>query len=303
MNAPRPDGDHQTISETEHPFRRYPWRYFAITFAITWTFWSTGALLGLEFTDPPMLALFVLGGSGPPLAALLMAHRERGRAGLRDIWRRLIDVRRVKRTWYLLIAAAVLLPHFGMVLFDWLLWGDGGGLASAGRFLITPVALFGALAYMLIAVIPEEIGWRGYGLDPLLHRYSALGASLILGTFWMIWHLPLYFVPGTFLHDTVGLGTVRYWTINLAIPLIAVLHTWIYNNTARSIYSAVLFHILWNLAGEAFDPSARADLVRLILLALLTAGVLLCWGYRGMTRQSATQGRDQSLPGSRAVAG
>jgi uncharacterized protein len=290
MSTPRSSGGYPATDAPGQPFRRYPWLFFGITFAITWGFWFAGALAGLEFSDPLMLALFVLGGAGPALAALSLAYRERDRAGLRDIWRRLIDARRVNREWYLLILLVVLLPHLGMVLIDRLIWGGGGDLADAGRFLVAP-AILGALGYLIVASVLEEIGWRGYALDPLLQRYGALVASLILGIFWALWHLPLYLIPGTFLHDTIGLGTSRYWTINLAIPLIAILHTWIYNNTARSIYSAVLLHLLWNLAGEAFGPDVRADLVRLLLLALLTAGVLLYWGDRRMVRETAAVGR------------
>jgi uncharacterized protein len=290
MSAPRSSSGSPAASAAGEPFRRYPWRFFGIAFIISWGFWLSGALAGLAFTDPLMLVLFVLGGAGPALAALSLAYRERGRSGLRDIWRRLIDARRVNREWYLLILLAVLLPHLGMVLLDRLLWGSGGNLADAGRFLVAP-AIVGTLGYLIVASVLEEIGWRGYALDPLLRRYGALVASLVLGVFWALWHLPLYLIPGTFLHDTVGLGTARYWTINLAIPLIAVLHTWIYNNTARSIYSAVLFHLLWNLAGEAFGPDVRADLIRLVLLALLTAGVLLYWGHRRMVRETAVVGR------------
>jgi uncharacterized protein len=269
----------------EQPFTVYPWRYIVLTLGWTWAIWSIAILAGTDFSHPLTLALFAIGGIGPAGAAIYLARKERGRDGPRDLWRRLIEVRRMPGAWYLWILLVILIPHLGMVLIDWLFWGNTAGLRSAGTYLTSPFLVIGALGFMIIAVIPEEIGWRGYGLDPLLHRFNAVVASLILGFVWAVWHLPLYFVPGTFLHDSVGLGTGRYFAINLAIPILTILHTVLYQGTARSIYSAVVFHISWNLAGEAFSPDTRADLIRLVLLLLLTIVIVLYVGHERLARQ------------------
>ncbi|WP_256253107.1 CPBP family intramembrane glutamic endopeptidase [Paenibacillus sp. UNC496MF] len=44
----------------------------------------------------------------------------------------------------------------------------------------------------------EEPGWRGYALPKLQEKYRILGASLILGVLWTMWHLPFFFIQGTF---------------------------------------------------------------------------------------------------------
>ena len=51
-----------------------------------------------------------------------------------------------------------------------------------------------ALLLVFSGPIGEEIGWRGFALPRLLEKYSALSASLILGSVWAIWHLPLILV-------------------------------------------------------------------------------------------------------------
>jgi membrane protease YdiL (CAAX protease family) len=42
----------------------------------------------------------------------------------------------------------------------------------------------------------EEPGWRGFALPRLESRFGPLRASLILGTVWAAWHLPLFLYPG-----------------------------------------------------------------------------------------------------------
>lgn len=38
----------------------------------------------------------------------------------------------------------------------------------------------------------EELGWRGFALDPLLDSFGFTKTSVILGLVWAVWHLPLY---------------------------------------------------------------------------------------------------------------
>jgi membrane protease YdiL (CAAX protease family) len=43
----------------------------------------------------------------------------------------------------------------------------------------------------------EEIGWRGYILAHLEKRFGVIPGSVILSVVWALWHLPLWFIPGT----------------------------------------------------------------------------------------------------------
>jgi len=54
------------------------------------------------------------------------------------------------------------------------------------------------LMTLLYGPLPEELGWRGYGLDALRTSMNLLEASLVLAAFWGLWHLPLHFMPGSF---------------------------------------------------------------------------------------------------------
>ncbi|MFB0537313.1 MAG: type II CAAX prenyl endopeptidase Rce1 family protein, partial [Anaerolineae bacterium] len=85
----------------------------------------------------------------------------------------------------------------------------------------------------------EEIGWRGYVLPRLQARFSALVSSLILGVVWGLWHLPRFWVAGD--TESFALATLH----NIAM---AVLFTWVYNNTNGSLLMVTLFHAAINTA-------------------------------------------------------
>lgn len=71
--------------------------------------------------------------------------------------------------------------------------------------------------WLFFGPAPEELGWRGYALDGLQARMNALFASLILGVVWSLWHLPLFFIKGTWQAEQVGLGTQRFWLFMLIV--------------------------------------------------------------------------------------
>lgn len=86
---------------------RSPWTYFAATFV--WT-WGLGAILVLAGGDsPPQLAtaLLVLAMIGPGVTGIVFTHLRKPRKGVRDYWKRVVDLRRVPPAWLL---AAVALP-------------------------------------------------------------------------------------------------------------------------------------------------------------------------------------------------
>jgi membrane protease YdiL (CAAX protease family) len=82
-------------------------------------------------------------------------------------------------------------------------------LADLARqpLLIVPMFLF----WLIFGPVPEEPGWRGYALDGLQARRSALPADLILGVVWALWHLPLHSMRGTWQADAVGFATQQFW--------------------------------------------------------------------------------------------
>jgi len=128
------------------------------------------------------------------------------------------------------------------------------------------------------------VGWSGYALDGLQSRWSAVTASLIIGVVWATWHLPLFFMAGTFQSEQIGFATANFWWYMLPTLPISILDTWIYNNANRSTLAAALLHFMVNLSGELFGLTEHARFYRALLIVLTTAAVVVIWGPRTLTR-------------------
>jgi len=89
----------------------------------------------------------------------------------------------------------------------------------------------------------EEIGWQGF-LQPSLEKILPFPlATVTTGLIWAVWHLPLFFTPGSsqagtsFLVFTAACLLARFW--------LAALY-----KVSQSILYCVLFHGAINTIGE-----------------------------------------------------
>lgn len=255
-----------------------PWLFFGVTYAITWSSWLAAIALGVSFESVTGLALLLLGLLGPGVAGIgfvYLVYDERGRS---DFWNRLVQVRRIGARWFLVI----LLVPVGVTLFagvgETLLGGAGITLGEGVReFGATPIAILPALFFATLPPILEELGWRGYALDRLQLNWSALSASVILGVVWATWHLPLFFVQGSFQAEEVGFGTVGFWLFMIGIVALSVVFTWVYNHTSRSIVAIIVLHGWVNFVSETIEV---ADVFYYPAWVLLAVALTVIWGAK-----------------------
>jgi membrane protease YdiL (CAAX protease family) len=255
--------------------------YLALALGWSALSWAGSAFLGGP--DRPMGRwLFLAGGAGPPVLALILTHIREEPRTRKDFWVRIVDPRRIGWRW----AIPTLLAHPAIVALAFLLdVALGGAVPHPAPEAQHPLAL-SQLAFFVFwfGPLPEEIGWRGFALDRLQLRMRALRASLVLGAVWALWHVPLFFVPGTFQHD-LGIASVRFWLFLASILPLSVLITWVYNSTRRSTLAAVLFHFSGNLCGEIFAKSDRVAALELGLLVLAAVVLTIVFGSDHLSRQ------------------
>jgi membrane protease YdiL (CAAX protease family) len=161
-----------------------------------------------------------------------------GRAGLRDLWRRL-------RLW------RVSVGYYAFVL-CWLALAKLAGaaivaLAGSGIYEMPNLAHWTALPLRFLMILflggplGEEIGWRGFALPRLVARHGPGPASLRLGVVWALWHLPVFLIAGT---DQYGQPILWY---TVMVTAYTFLFTWVHEKTGGSLLLALLHHTAINV--------------------------------------------------------
>ncbi|MCR4425466.1 MAG: CPBP family intramembrane metalloprotease [Firmicutes bacterium] len=236
--------------------------------------------MGQAYSEFPVWLLHALGVVfGPMLIPIVLTRLLQDSEGRRDYFRRLTDFRRIGAGWYGVVLLVFPLLSGLAALTDTLGGGAWPSFETAAGLLASPSRLLSFAVFTLFfGPIPEELGWRGYALDRLQAKRSALSASLILGVLWWLWHLPLYFIAGTYQHSEVGFGTLRFWLGSLSVVALSILMTWIYNNTDRSTLSAVLVHFIVNFTGEFLNLLDRAEYYAAMWTVIAAMVVTAIWG-------------------------
>ena len=257
----------------------------ALMFLYTWTIdLSNSGVLPFKVPFAVVLTL----GWGFILVSVLMTWATLGRDAMIAFLNRFL-LWRVGWTWWLV--ALLLLPALGfasILLTSWLtrvpvdfshpMIRDVVPLDAPLLTLVLPWLIFEILTN------GEEWGWRGYVLPRLQAKYNALTASLIVGVIWSVWHLPKFL--------GVGMNDERSFAwFTVAHLALAVLYTWLYNNTRGSILLVVLFHATGNTAGM-FLPvkfAVAGGVVENMLIALYIVAAVVVALIAGAENLSRTE--------------
>ncbi|MFL7891532.1 MAG: CPBP family intramembrane glutamic endopeptidase [Anaerolineales bacterium] len=249
--------------------------FWGLVFLISAGFWLLGAVNAPSVpkeatTDLPISSLMIV---SPITAALILVFRQDGSAGVKQLLQKAFDKNGIKKKiWYLPIL--LLMPAIMILTNEIMVSIQGPDLNHQ----YSPIMMLVTCSVFFIAAIFEEVGWQGYAFEPMQARWNALTASLILGTIWAIWHL----VP------FIQMGKSAEWIIWQSLNMVAtrIIIVWIYNNNAKSIFSAILYHAMYNVStlltqnfGLIFEPMWTA--LPLIGIASI---VTFLWGPKTLSK-------------------
>lgn len=255
----------------------------ALMFLYTWTIdlSSSGVL---PFKVPFFVVLTL--GWGFIFVSLLMTWLTLGKDEMAKLFKRFF-LWRVDWKWWLV--AILLLPALRFAAIPLTAWLTGVPADFSHPMIRDVVPLDAPLLALVVPWIifeiltnGEEMGWRGYVLPRLQAKYNALVASLIVGVIWAVWHLPKFL--GTGFNDE--LSFVWFTIAHLAL---AVLYTWLYNNTHGSLLLVVLFHAAGNTTGMFLPvqfaiPGGIMQNVEIVLYVLAAVIVTLASGAARLSR-------------------
>lgn len=261
---------------------------FVLVLALTWPFMIVDVLGShgiLPFRVP--VALWLVMGYMPTLAAVIVTGLTQGRGGVRTLLRKLL-IARVGLKWYVFAIFGLAATCVAAIFLN-----NQFGASPARPFLPEEALAAGPIGLLLTATLGflvrgifngEELAWRGAALPKLQSKYDALTSSLILSVPWILFHLPLFFTKGA---TQENMSFVAY-----AVQLVAttILFTWLYNNTRGSVLLAYLMHAAANTwtVFFAIDPANQVQTWALTGVTVLLAVVVIAVsGPQNLSRTNA----------------
>ena len=265
--------------------KRSPYLFFALVYALSIPLWVLNVIYPIHLPVDNLPVTDIVATFTPMIAASILVYREENLSGVKNLLKRTFDYERItKKAWYIPI---LFLTPFIYVLTYVVMRLLGLPVPTVWNPpLLTPL-LFIAFFF---AAAGEELGYTGYVTDPMQARYTALTASLIIGFIHAIWHVPSAISIGY----TLGL---YIWGVIVLGVTFRVLTVWLYNNTGKSVFAAILFHAVTN-TGRSIFPGSRSAFelydgaIGYGLIAIMTVIVVYLWGSKTLARFRYTHRAD-----------
>lgn len=262
-----------------------PVRFYLTVFAATWSLW------GLALAGPwpgAVMPLMFLGLCAPAAVAVATVLRSGSSPLKADFRRKLAGFYRL-RPGNILAAVAL----FGAVVAVSILLSTLFG-QSLDQFALVQGFSFSiqgspALLTILLASVIEEVGWRGYGEDSIAQSLSWFWESILFGLVWSLWHLPLFFLPGTYHAGLAQLGPLYALNFFVSCMPLGFITTWVYVKNGRSMLACILFHLFVNFFQEKIAMTPETKCVETLVIAL--AAVLLVLANRDLFFETRHVGR------------
>lgn len=213
----------------------------------------------------------------PMIVGLFMAGVTGGRDALKSIGASIIRWD-VNPAWYIAAIGTPFVVQFVSVLLNPLFGSAAPAWSNIPPLMeVMPMV---ALYAVFSGPLGEEIGWRGFALPRLLESHSALAASLILGSVWAIWHLPLYLV-----------GDFSFYGAFMPV-IAAIVFTWVFQNSKGSVLLAILMHVSHQNSvrylGKVFTGSdhLQQQWIGVIIWVMIAGAIVLFYGASSFTKRA-----------------
>jgi len=258
------------MEQTKYIYK--PKKFYIITFATTWFFW----LFAILFNDGLTNTLgMVLGGLCPATVAIVTVFTSKSDKLKKDFKRKIFNFWKLKPLYIIaailifsaIVASSILLSTlFGESLDQFSLTKD---------FSFTGVGVMSAFATILLAAILEEVGWRGYGEDAIAEYHSWFKESIIFGFVWAAWHLPLFWIPGTYHYEIREMNVLYMINFLVSVAPMGFITTWVYVKNGRSMLSSIIFHLFINFMQEKIAMTQTTKCVETIAVVVAATIIVL----------------------------
>ena len=254
-----------------------PKRFYALVFIFTWTFWFFAILFDKSvFCTIGM----VLGLISPATLAIITVFTSKSDALKKDFNRKIFNFWKLKPLYIIggfLIMSAVICCS---ILLSLLFGGSIEQFSVIEGFTFDGPGVFSAFATIALASILEEVGWRGYGEDSIAQYCSWFKESIIFGFVWALWHLPLFWIPGTYHIEIRQMSNLYMFNFFISVVPMGFITTWVYVKNGRSMLASILFHLFVNTIQEKIAMTQTTKCIETLFVTV--AAVIIVLANRDM---------------------
>lgn len=257
--------------------KRSPLFFFILVYSLSIPLWVLNVIYPMKLPVDNLPVTDTVATFSPMVAASILVYQEEKLLGVRNLLKRTFDYKRItKKVWY---APIIFLMPFIYVLTYMIMRLVGLPVPTVWNPpLLTPL-LF--IAFFLAAA-GEELGYSGYvtrSYASPVHRTDSQSHH------WVDPCCMAFPVDAFNGHDSGIVYMGRIYT-GRKFPVLTV---WLYNNTGKSVFAAILFHAVTN-TGRSMFPGSRSAFqlydgaIGYGLIAITAVIVVFLWGSKTLTR-------------------
>lgn len=216
----------------------------------------------------------ILGLVSPAVVAVATVLTSKNKALIGDFKKKLTGFYRIRPQFILLAMVIFALAVAASIGTSVLFGGDIKQFSFTEDFSFS-IGGSSALLTILLASTIEELGWRGYGEDAVGAYHSWFKESLIFGLIWACWHIPLFWVPGTYQYGLREMGIL--YILNFLISTIPLdfIQTWVYVKNRRSMLATIIFHLFINIMQEKINMTPETKCIETIFITIAAVIIVL----------------------------
>lgn len=209
--------------------------YIFLTYLVTWTLCGLGYFLYTVDNNYNLFGIIVsISGFVPSIMGIILTAYFYKDVGITDLFKR-INIHK-SHGIYCIIGMIIVAVYVVSTFF----------LTQSMGFNETfKVNFFNILSWFIMVFtigggIGEEFGWRGFLLDKVLKRQNIAFSGIFVGIVWSLWHLPLFFIPGSSQYGC----PIAIHIMNAII--ISMIITFVFKKTKGCITFSIMLHATSN---------------------------------------------------------
>lgn len=201
-------------------------------------FWGPIALLKLrtanliegKIYNLPAFIFFLIGGFVPSLVGIFLTRIYDHKTGLKELFKSAIDLKIGFQTFVIIVMCPITIGIMQLIINRLI-----GGSFDYNQFI---KQLPSILPLIILGPLSEEFGWRGFLQKRVNIEFSPILGSLVIGIIWSLWHLPLFYMPGTSQHDF----NMPFMPFMISVISSSFIYTYVYIKSHGRLFSAILLH-------------------------------------------------------------